>query len=551
MAALNSITLIFSNESTPEVPCVVLDATVTEDADSYIDIGPGHEPIYARVWLTRAQLLACPDGFSNGQTTCSIRITTEAYDLDASVIQPVTRTLSNAFRLVKASMARSDMNNQDLVEVLLATEQWWWQWEPITLVRNLYNAAKTEFDPSTASNETTPFTLAQVVGEITTHLNISPGSPGTFTATPNNIVAYSTHPGKLLARILRPFAVELVCDPFLDAAALSYGFVPLSASIGAGSDLTTLLEKVRIESSNGDVLPATFAPDQARVLFPKWPMTSDSTRYTEYDVFSANEGSLTGTAETLFVSDYFDVAGAQYTLDLQAIANERADIYFERLTIPQAVYVLAGAYALTPNNAIRRVKISIGRQGAITTVWTHGLYNVVRENDPKLFNKVHAPEWPEYSDPMGPSLLPRDDGTLSLVGNGGEVGFWARITGFTLVDPMPIGAQYRWIYDFEQVWFNDAYEDLSADKNGNPGIVGQARNTREYGNRTAPNVVWGVDITLSSYTSTAFEPKAVGGGGTTDTLKSYPIVWMRQTPTINGDPIYLFCAMGSHDGLCS
>ncbi len=118
------------------------------------------------------------------------------------------------------------------------------------------------------------------------------------------------------------------------------------------------------------------------------------------------------------------------------------------------------------------------------------------------------------------------------------------------------GHAARWNYTFREVEFTATTGTYQA-KTG--GRTGTAINLRELSHTTEPGAatpwyVWGVQSHSSVFGSTypaGAAPRPVGGGGTAGTLKTNFVVNITERTTTEGDTVYTFEAVGSHDGTCS
>jgi hypothetical protein len=125
------------------------------------------------------------------------------------------------------------------------------------------------------------------------------------------------------------------------------------------------------------------------------------------------------------------------------------------------------------------------------------------------------------------------------------VTFLARITSVALQS----GHAARWDYGFEEVAWTAPGVVATVDG----GRSGTAINLRELEHVADPGsghwYVWGVDVYGDDYPA-GFAPRPVGGGGTSGTLKTSPIVRITQATANGTTTFYTFEAMGSHDGTC-
>lgn len=416
-----------------DYPCTLIEKgslMAPEDREAYIDMGPGHEPIRARIWMTSDLFQALPEGIRNGTALCGIKIGCPSNNLavptvDGTVFAEVK--YAKQFRFVSARVARPGLNSA-LLEILLATEQNWWIYKPANHVFNVLSDDKKSFIAG-ATSSSAPKDYNAVVSSLVTDLGIATGSlPYTPTVNPFSLVLRRTPAGEALARMLRPLAVQLVCDPFGSDTDLSYHFVAYDYTDGTDTTKLTNLAKYNAYTGSGwykDLIAGNVAPLSVDVLFSKWPPTETTgptdTTVERYTVFN-NTNPITslgvsGSTASIYVGDHFDLTGKTYTETLSAIATERAQAYFARVNIPDEVWGFIGAYKFLPSSTIRRVRISIDMDGCYTLVYRHGRVDKPQEGWQPIWSTWHAPSrFPMFNEGLYYATSPRDDGTCDFWG---------------------------------------------------------------------------------------------------------------------------------------
>ena len=106
------------------------------------------------------------------------------------------------------------------------------------------------------------------------------------------------------------------------------------------------------------------------------------------------------------------------------------------------------------------------------------------------------------------------------------------------------GFSYRWVYAWEEVVVtaSDCVGDTEVPSGGKSGTqtTDCAINIQEFAHGASETVIWGVDIDGADYPA-GFDPNPVQNGS---------VVWMTEYQDDEGNLLYLFQAMGSHDGTC-
>lgn len=465
---LNQIYLYTGGGSPAEYDCCHLDPGVLlapAERESFVEIGEGHVPVCARVWMTSTQFAAIPAGVKAGTAAIGLKMKGWAYAWPVGgspELAERTLTLAPAFYVVRASVVRQGIGLA-VYEVLLATEQYFWKWKSVNRTYNLLGDDKTAFVAG-AISASSANTYQTIVTQFGTDLGItfSEHSPGRTippaapdpppTAKPHNFVCRRIPGGDALARLLRPLAMHVVCNPF--GASLAYSIVQLDRTDATeNADLNALADVALFDGSSSafvdapltGVVPSGPAPASVDVLFPKYPIPEPaSVTASAYETYTVHNvahpvpaNAVAGTKDFLFAGDHFDVTGVtkQYTETLTDIATERGNAYYKRILIPSATRVFVGGYPVVPGKTIRRVRISMDGPGPapgwFTTVWQHGLYDLPREDWRRKFDLAKAPYFPEHGVPYKSDLRPRDDGTIDITGGGGIAVKFGKVSAYT------------------------------------------------------------------------------------------------------------------------
>lgn len=415
-----------------DYPCQLLgeDATLPpEDREAYIEIGIGHEPIRARVWMTSEAFQNLPVNLQRGSGKCGIKLGAPANAFDGPTVNGTVMTelkYAKNFRLVSARVARAG-TDVAMLELLLATEQNWWIYRPTNNIFNILSDDKKSFMAGAASSSLA-FTYDQVRGvlEDDLGLTITGSFPFTPVARPFNLRFQRTPAGEALARILRPLGVQLVADPFTSATDITYTYVRFDYTDTADDTRLTALANFNAYTASGwykDFLAFNVAPLSVDVIFLKWPPTessgpTDSTveAYTAFNELNPiTVFGITGTKSTIAVGDHYDVSGKTYTESLSNIATERADCYYKRTNIPDEVWGFIGPYKFLPSATIRRVRVSIDLDGCFTMVYRHGKVDQPREGWQPIWSTWHTPSrFPEFNVGIYQGGVPWDDGTFGI-----------------------------------------------------------------------------------------------------------------------------------------
>ena len=418
-----------------EYPCILLPSDLAlrpDDREAYLEYGSAHEPAIARVWMTLSQFNALPAAVQRGTGAVAIRFMgtrIASYDHTApdTTLGQHSAVTGAHFYVIASAVARVGMN-ESIMEVRLASFQWFWQWKTITRSYNILTADKTAYAGGAVSS-TSGTTYATVLSNIASDLGISIGSlPSTPTAKPHNLVLNHTPGGAAINRIVSPLGWHLYFDWFdsgtsFTCKAFNY------ADTNELADLHVLADAVGFEGNNTAVTNPTVyatAPASVDVLFPKYPVpvpasATDITwdRWTVINEPTPATYSVTGTKEQIFAGDHFDVAGKTYSETLSAIASERATAYYNRALIVPQTFVFAGGYNLLPGAMIRRVRITMDMNtpgdngGWFTRVDIHGLIDVPRQ-DWAFGNRLKSPHFPEFGAMYGAGVYARDDGTQDM-----------------------------------------------------------------------------------------------------------------------------------------
>lgn len=416
-----------------DYPCSLLDGDVMlapEDREVYVEIGPGHEPIRARVWMTSTAFALLPSGLKNGTATCGIKIGAPSNTLDSptsgGTVMREMKYCKN-FRLVSARVARAG-TNMAMLEILLATEQHWWIFKNSDHTFNYLNDNKTAFMAG-ASSSSVAFTYADVVGVLEDDLGLTIGSlPFTPVAQPFNLKFEHTPASEALARVIRPLGIQVVGDPFTSATDIMYTYVRYNYADTTDDTRLNALAGFNAYAGSGwykDFLAGNAIPLSVDVLFPKWPPPESTgptdvvvERYTIKNWLNpVTTLGVSGSKSSIYVGDHFDVTGKTYTDNLDSIAGERSTCYYNRSNIPDEVWGFIGAYKFLPSSTIRKVRVSVDLDGVYTMVYRNGRVDKPREGWQATWSTWHTPSrFPEVNPGIYGGMNPRDDGTFDVFG---------------------------------------------------------------------------------------------------------------------------------------
>lgn len=421
-------------------PCCMLPPEINgapADRESYVDLGPGHLPCRARVWMSKSQLEALPQGVRSGSDPVGIQITGMALASDEALDNFPTGVRDRAlnffphFYLLDATIARGSIDGEALYEVQLATIQHWWMFKNLNLAFNMLSD-DCLFYMARAKGPGDPFTYQDIADQIGEGLDVDfgtvPRERPMSTGSPHNFVIRHIPGGMAIARLLRPLGMEVTFNPFAPSGGASlFDIVRLDVNQDA-FDVTPELEAFSTFAAEdgvtplaADMTPRNRMPESVRVLYPKCPLPPmDKERYCIHTRMSPDKtGAIKDTEDTIFVGDHncvCDENQKQYKANenLPEMATERAEAYFNRANIPFDTYVFNGHYQLRPGSSIRRVRITADIDGTHTTVWRHGLWDAHREDFEIKFNRIQAPKFPEHGEPFNIEVDPRDDGTIDI-----------------------------------------------------------------------------------------------------------------------------------------
>jgi hypothetical protein len=166
-----------------------------------------------------------------------------------------------------------------------------------------------------------------------------------------------------------------------------------------------------------------------------------------------------------------------------------------------------------------------GKNEAITGDWLASLGECIQELQRQAVTSVQSPLW-------------FASGTLGSVSGGDE--FWAHVEsadGHDLATHAGKGFAVQWSYEFYEVRFDGADYETVDNGRTNDTAGTYAFNVAEL-DHPGNDEIFGVDVTGDDYPD-GFKPIPLHG-----------IVRIRVERDKNGDKLYLFDRMGSHDGTC-
>lgn len=381
-----------------ETPCLLI-PEAGPDFESYVDIGPGDEPVLARVFVEGPVYSALDLEIRRGRTAIGIHLGGVDF--------------ATAFYVAQASIISLGPSNS-VMEVKLATVQKWWSKKTVNVILNILGPTKDKFIEG-AVDEQTPNTYANLWTNIAAQAGLTFGPlPFSPVAYPINFLCTEQSLSTAIRRVLQPLGLQLVYNIYSD----TYSVVAFNYDDSTATEYITSREETTL--TDGDVANHEnrfVVPDILRVLFPKHPLleqtiTGASPRFR---VITTNNPITSGTGtETIYVGTYDVADSALNWLDLPPVAAERCTRFFARANIMQRTTVFIGGHTLSPGSNIRRVRHVIGIAGHRTIVWAHGLPSSGREDLIRSFETETAVRFNEYSAGFGTLVIPRDDGTVDI-----------------------------------------------------------------------------------------------------------------------------------------
>jgi hypothetical protein len=379
-------------EEERKYPCILLDPNVTippQDRDIFVEIGDGHLPIRARIWMTSEQLLSLPGAVRNGKQSVGMVMKGAAVPWGeiGGDVNEQTLLFAKAFFVVRVDIARAGID-ETVYAVWLETEQWRWQYEFLDGGINVLSPEKYVFVEG-ANGPASPRNLDEVIDDLLpSGLGVSVGSTKW---TPFNLTS-SASIATMIPRALSPLSMHLVANPFLSNTTLIFSVASLSYQVTDAtlSRVLTLSRRVSYEGANvATSIGNTNIPGEASVFCTRYPadFDQDEPYYHKIKTSISPQSSSRGQfRDRIFIGDRYKTSyNPRYTTDLDAhlesIADERITRFWNRVLIDGEIYVLIGGYPVVPGSQIRYVRISMDHDGWLTTVVTHNRDRDHREEE--------------------------------------------------------------------------------------------------------------------------------------------------------------------------
>ena len=321
------------------------------------------------------------------------------------------------FYIIKCSVYDAMSDGESVYEILLSTQQYNWKFKVAddSYDYNLLFPDK-KFFITGAIAPATPYTYQDLVNRIESDLGVALGDlPFKPVAFPIDFIASGLPLTNALTRICRTLGLQLVFDVFQN----KFAFKRLiwTDPDGDFAKLNLVSQRASFQGTangSGDQAAQNFTPDNIQVWFPRFPIPAGT---SSEDRFTIKTIELTPDSDDADIirAEAWDVVNPAYTQNLDDLANERREIYANRLLIDHRIYVFAGGFKFLPSSVIRSVRWTMDIMefsGWQTTVCTHGMAD---NREGMAFDQIKVAMFPEHPGNQAQhNVHTRDDGTTSI-----------------------------------------------------------------------------------------------------------------------------------------
>ena len=388
--------------------------------EAYVECLDGCQPSTARVFMTESMRVALPSNVFFGAVPVGIAMGGVSRDETNIAATEAMRTLSfgEVFYIVKASVFDAMADGESVYEILLSTQQYFWKFK-IAESNYDYNLLfpDKKFFITGAVNPSEPYTYQDLVNRIESDLGVALGDlPFTPVAFPIDFIASGLPLTNALTRICRTLGIQLVFDVFQNTFAFKR--LIFTDPDGDFAKLNLVSQRASFQGTangSGDQAAQNFTPDNIQVWFPRFPIPTGTSSEDRFTIIHTIEFTPVIDDSDIIRAEAWDVVNPAYTQNLNDLANERRDIYANRLLIDHRIYVFAGGFKFLPSSVIRSVRWTMDIMefsGWQTTVCTHGMAD---NREGMAFDQIKAAMFPEHPGNQAQhNVHTRDDGTTSI-----------------------------------------------------------------------------------------------------------------------------------------